>query len=337
MQAELQKATSVNALLWAGGKVYYEMDPDLVPNFLQTIIREAMDEYEQHTCLKFYLKNSKSTQFIRFQYNSDGCYSTSVGKEGGIQTINIHPGCAEHSGLLHEIGHAIGFWHEQSRPDRDNYVTINWDNIQEGLASQFNLRHEVDYQGEEYDYASIMHYDVYAFSKNEQPTMAVNNLVRYQQQGRPHLGIPWLGLKHLSAGDIRLVNKLYKCYNPYGFWGFINVHVYKATGLPQGTYYAQITAYGGYGTKRIYESRDSENNSPAVYTWEDGFSISYFISAWRYFEIKIKNLQGGDVISRQTIWIEKSREKVEDAYCMKDKEDQNRNKCVFFNYEIKGF
>ncbi len=158
MQAELQKATSVNALLWAGGKVYYEMDPDLVPNFLQTIIREAMDEYEQHTCLKFYLKNSRSTQFIRFQYTSDGCYSTLVGKEGGIQTININIGCAEHSGLLHEIGHAIGFWHEQSRPDRDNYLTINWDNIEAGQVSdyQFELRHEVDYRGEEYDYASII-------------------------------------------------------------------------------------------------------------------------------------------------------------------------------------
>ena len=33
---------------------------------------------------------------------------------------------------MHEIMHAIGFWHEQSRPDRNLYVEVLWENIKDG-------------------------------------------------------------------------------------------------------------------------------------------------------------------------------------------------------------
>ncbi len=61
--------------------------------------------------------------------------SSAVGERSspGFQTINIGRGCNFISIVLHEIMHAIGFWHEQSRPDRDEYVEILWENIKSGI------------------------------------------------------------------------------------------------------------------------------------------------------------------------------------------------------------
>ena len=64
---------------------------------------------------------------------------------------------------LHEIGHSLGFYHEQSRPDRDNYITVNLNNIQS--SDQFNfLKYstaDINSYDTSYDFASDMHYSGY--------------------------------------------------------------------------------------------------------------------------------------------------------------------------------
>lgn len=59
--------------------------------------------------------------------------------------------------VVHEIGHAVGFFHEQSRSDRDSAIIINWENVQQGYELQFNKEEDVNF-GVGYDYLSTMQY-----------------------------------------------------------------------------------------------------------------------------------------------------------------------------------
>lgn len=115
----------------------------------------------------------------------------------GLQPINVGNYCTT-GNIIHEIGHAFGLWHEQSREDRDNYIKINWANIQSGQS--YNFAQNID-DGDDlgaYDYNSIMHYSGTAFSANGLPTIVTIPV-----------GIPIGQRSSLSTGDIEAIRKLY--------------------------------------------------------------------------------------------------------------------------------
>ena len=74
--------------------------------------------------------------------------------------------------MPHELAHTLGFWHEQSRSDRDSYIQINWANIQDGEADQFYAHNEANHYGP-CDFDSVMLYGTYDFSANGLPTITV--------------------------------------------------------------------------------------------------------------------------------------------------------------------
>ncbi|KAK6050408.1 astacin, partial [Cooperia oncophora] len=100
----------------------------------QSRIRSVMRKFSQNTCLRFVERTD--TDYLLFN-QGEGCYA-SVGRLGGAQEISIGYGCETDGIISHEIGHSLGFYHEQARPDRDNYVTVFPRNAVPGLEGQFD-------------------------------------------------------------------------------------------------------------------------------------------------------------------------------------------------------
>lgn len=220
---------------WPGGIIPYEIAPG---HPITNRILDAIDSLNQRSNLTIRPRTNES-DFVRFIFDPSSC-SSSVGRIGGMQLIRASQNCSV-GNMIHEILHAAGLWHEQSRCDRADFVSILWNNISSGRENNFGQRCATlntpgpfdRRDGEDigaYNYGSIMHYGSFAFSANGGRTILPRG------SGKADILTKAFSMgqrDQITQGDINTVNRLYPVKaNQYYVIQFR--HSQKVWDLPRG-------------------------------------------------------------------------------------------------------
>ncbi|XP_068596318.1 hatching enzyme 1.2-like [Brachionichthys hirsutus] len=163
-------------------------------------IVNALNSFAESTCIRF-TPRSRQEDFLDIQ-SLGGCFSF-IGRLGLSQTVSLdRQGCVFLDIIQHEMLHALGFDHEQTRSDRDDHVRILLQNVIPGQERNFR-KIRTNNLGTPYDYMSVMHYGRFDFSRNGNPTI----------EPIPDRNAIIGRATRMSRLDIRRVNLLYKCNN----------------------------------------------------------------------------------------------------------------------------
>jgi len=188
---------SLQIKIWSN-EIAYTIDEEL-PEHIKENIYGAIDEFNNLTNVTFVEEDSSEAIFFTLNEKDSNCYSY-LGKQDKkeIQPIYLSENCSK-GNISHEIMHALGFIHEHTRGDRDDFVNIYWENIDEEYYSNFMiLRNIYDEEVYPFDYNSIMIYNSDSFSINGNPTL-LDSHEREIKKG-----------SSLSDLDIEKINSIYK-------------------------------------------------------------------------------------------------------------------------------
>ncbi len=179
---------------WPNGVIPYAIDPAL-PN--PSRIASAIARWESATFIRLVARTNEANS-IRFVRGTSSC-SSNVGMIGGEQSIVLADGCDAET-VAHEIGHAIGLWHEHQRVDRHRYLHFDFAALdREYFTGDFYNTIDDRIDGP-YDYGSIMHYRLRGSSYTGRPEVSTIP---------PGIPISEVARPSLSATVVNTVKKMY--------------------------------------------------------------------------------------------------------------------------------
>uniref|UniRef100_A0A8C3KXG7 Metalloendopeptidase n=1 Tax=Calidris pygmaea TaxID=425635 RepID=A0A8C3KXG7_9CHAR len=178
------------------------------------------------SCIDFKPYEGEKT-YIFFR-KKNGCWSM-VGDLQTGQDLSIGAGCDYRAIVEHEILHALGFYHEQSRTDRDDYVTIWWDQIIPDKEHNFLTYNDsfITDLNTPYDYESLMHYEPFSFNKNESIPTITAKIPEFNDIIGQRLD--------LSAIDLERLNRMYNCTSTHTFLDQCSFELENICGMIQST------------------------------------------------------------------------------------------------------
>jgi hypothetical protein len=181
---------------WPNGIIPYEFASDL---YTMDEVRRSIEYINKNTSVRL-KKRENEKAYLYFKNGLNNCYSY-LGYQGKKQDISLSRSCKQPH-ILHEIMHALGFFHEQNRSIRDEFLEVNWKNIDEKYHLNFKKIHPkamLDPK-EDFDFESILLYPPYAFAlvHGEHTMIKVNGeLYEGNRTGT------------LSEGDLSRIKKVY--------------------------------------------------------------------------------------------------------------------------------
>ncbi|MDM1554594.1 MULTISPECIES: M12 family metallopeptidase [Chryseobacterium] len=181
---------------WPNRTIYYTIASNM-GSINVNKINTAVNEYNTKTNTRWVQRTNQSN-YVEFIFGSsngsDGW--AHIGYQGGKQTVSLDQYISVGS-VIHEMGHTVGLYHEHSRQDRDQYVSIQWGNIQDGQSYNFNKYTSGTDIGP-FNINSVMMYWPSSYSKNGLPTIkrADGTNFTYNRTG-------------FTTGDINTINAMY--------------------------------------------------------------------------------------------------------------------------------
>ena len=151
-------------LPWLGGIIPYDISK--LSATQQTLALHAMQRWMDTGANIRFVPHTTEAEYVNFTGRTDAGNNTShVGYQKGVRTdINITAFWWHEPEWMavHELGHVLGFFHENQRWDRDQFVTIHYENIKPGRGSDYDWIAQTNWIDGSlpYDYYSIMHYRI---------------------------------------------------------------------------------------------------------------------------------------------------------------------------------